>query len=126
LPGGSGEDAIPPRTPGLIWVRDLTVGDVMVDGSIRVGRLRPLGLRWVTAHGREPSSLREQAARVCAIGERAGLAEGIASVRIAQSLTGSSAAGPSSRKVWKQRRASLRAIVSVVRVCERPRAFSSR
>jgi hypothetical protein len=25
-----------PWMPGLIWVRDLGVGDVMVDGSVRV------------------------------------------------------------------------------------------
>jgi len=25
-----------PWMPGLIWVRDLVVGDVMVDGSVRV------------------------------------------------------------------------------------------
>jgi hypothetical protein len=117
---------MPPRTPGLIWVRDLMVGDVMVDGSVRVGRLRPLGLRWVTALRREPSSLREQAARVCAIG--AGLADGIASGCIAQSLAGSGAraAGPSSRRVWKQRRASLREIVRDALVCESPRFLSSR
>ena len=35
-----------PRMPGFIWVRDLTVGDVMVDRSFRVERLRPLGLWW--------------------------------------------------------------------------------
>ena len=27
--------------PGLIWVRDPVVGDVMVDRSFRVGRFRP-------------------------------------------------------------------------------------
>jgi hypothetical protein len=32
------------QTPGLTWVRDRGVGDVMVDGSIREERLRPLGL----------------------------------------------------------------------------------
>jgi hypothetical protein len=54
--------ALHPRTPGLIWVHDLEVGDEMVDRSIHVGRLRPLSLSWVSAPGREPSSLREQAA----------------------------------------------------------------
>lgn len=62
--GGLCVFAIRPRTPGLIWVRDLLVGDVMVDGLVRVGRLRPLGLSWVAARGREPSSLGEQAAMV--------------------------------------------------------------
>jgi hypothetical protein len=28
---------VPARTPGLIWVRDRSVGDGMVDGSIRKG-----------------------------------------------------------------------------------------
>jgi hypothetical protein len=37
LVGWFGLGAIPPWTPGLIWVRDLLVGDVMVDGSIPVG-----------------------------------------------------------------------------------------
>jgi hypothetical protein len=41
-------------------------------------------------------------------------------------VIGSSAAGPSARRMWKERRASLRAIVSDARVCERPRAFSAR
>ncbi len=63
---------------------------------------------------------------VCAIAESAGLAEGIDAVGIAQSVTGSSARGPSSRRVWKLRRAILRAIVNDARVWVRPRAFSSR
>ena len=84
------------RAPGLIWVRDLVVGDVMVDGSIRVGRPRPLGLSWVAARRREPSSLREQAARGWAIAGRAG--SGIGWLGIAQSASGSRAAGPSSRR----------------------------
>jgi hypothetical protein len=37
-------DPVVPRAPGLIWVRGLVAGDVMVDGSIRGERLRPLGL----------------------------------------------------------------------------------
>ena len=43
-----------PRVPGLIWVRDLLVGDVMVDGSFLVERLRPLGLFWAATLAREP------------------------------------------------------------------------
>jgi hypothetical protein len=35
---------IAPRTPGLIWVHDRVAGDMMVDGSTRNERLRPLGL----------------------------------------------------------------------------------
>jgi hypothetical protein len=45
-------------------VRDLVVADLVVGGSVRVGRPRPLGLSWVAARGREPSSLGEQAAWV--------------------------------------------------------------
>ena len=51
------------RMPWLIWVHDLVVGDVMVDGSTRGERLRPLGLWWVTARGREPRDCRERAGR---------------------------------------------------------------
>jgi hypothetical protein len=40
--------------PGLIWVRDLVVGDVMVDRSFRVERLRPLGLWWAATLTWEP------------------------------------------------------------------------
>jgi len=54
--------------------------------------------------------MREPAGRVRNIAEWMGLARGIGSVWIAQSVTGASAAGPSSRRVWKQRRASLRAM----------------
>jgi hypothetical protein len=57
------------RMPGLIWVLDLAVGDVMVDGSIRGEQLRPLGLSWVAARRREPCELREQAGRVETIGK---------------------------------------------------------
>jgi hypothetical protein len=53
--------------PGLIWVRDLLVGDVMVDGSFRVERLRPLGLFWAATLAREPQSLRELAGSLGAI-----------------------------------------------------------
>jgi hypothetical protein len=56
------------RTPGLTWVRDLPVGDVMVDGSVRRERLRPLVLSRVAAGKREPRAFREQAGRVVAIG----------------------------------------------------------
>jgi hypothetical protein len=44
--------------PGLIWVRDLMVGDVMVDRSFRVERLRPLGLWWAATWTWEPQKLR--------------------------------------------------------------------
>jgi hypothetical protein len=37
---------------------------VMVDGSIRGERLRPLGLWWTAARGRESRKLREPAGRV--------------------------------------------------------------
>jgi hypothetical protein len=40
-------------------------GDVMVDGSIRGGRLRPLGLWWTAARGRE-SRQSAGAGRKCA------------------------------------------------------------
>jgi hypothetical protein len=108
--------------PGLIWVRDLVVGDVMVDGSVRGERLRPLVLSWVAVGVREPRGVRELAGWVVAIG-KGGVVRAVGLVGIARSLIGSRAAGPSSRRVWKQRRASLRAIVSEARVCERPRAF---
>jgi hypothetical protein len=42
-----------PWAPGLIWVLGLVAGDVMVDGSNRGERLRPLGLCWSAALGRE-------------------------------------------------------------------------
>ncbi len=58
---------IVPRTPGLIWVHGLVAGDVMVDGSIRGERLRPLGLCWSAALGRESRKLRELAGSVVAI-----------------------------------------------------------
>jgi hypothetical protein len=58
---------IVPRAPGLIWVRGLVAGDVMVDGSIRGERLRPLGLWWTAARGRESRKLRELAGRLGAI-----------------------------------------------------------
>ena len=48
-----------PWMPGLIWVRDLVVGDVMVDRSFRVERFRPLGLLWAAALAWEPQALRE-------------------------------------------------------------------
>ena len=35
-----------PWMPGLIWVRDVMVGDVMVDRSFRVERLGRSGLSW--------------------------------------------------------------------------------
>jgi len=48
-----------PWMPGLIWVRDVIAGDVMVDRSFRVERFRPLGLRWATARTWEPQALLE-------------------------------------------------------------------
>ena len=56
-----------PRMPGFIWVRDLTVGDVMVDRSFRVERLRPLGLCWAATLAWEPQGLRELAGSLGAI-----------------------------------------------------------
>ena len=56
--------------PGLIWVRDLMVGDVMVDRSFRVERLRPLGLWWAATLTWEPRKLRELAGSLGVILER--------------------------------------------------------
>jgi hypothetical protein len=56
-----------PRAPGLIWVRGRVAGDVMVDGSIRGERLRPLCLWWTAARGRESRNLWELAGRLGAI-----------------------------------------------------------
>jgi hypothetical protein len=113
---------IAPRAPGLIWVLGFAAGDVMVDGSIRGERLRPLGLWRTAARGRESRKLRELAGRLRVICERwawrSRSAEG--------QVTGSRASGPSSRRVWKQRRASFLAIVSEARVCVSPRALSAR
>src|SRR5215211_7039053 len=57
--------AIVPRAPGLIWVLGLGAGDVMVDGSVRGERLRPLGLWWTAALGRESRQF-AGAGRTCA------------------------------------------------------------
>ncbi len=97
-------------------------GDVMVDGSIRGERLRPLGLWWTAALGRESRKLREPAGSLGVIWESWAWRNRIG----AGQVTGSRASGPSSRSVWKQRRASLRAIVSDALVCESPRALSAR
>ena len=114
--------AIVPRAPGLIWVHGPWAGDVMVDGSIRGERLRPLGLWWTAARGRESrQSAGAGRKSACHLG-LVGLAEQVGEGQV----TGSNASGPSSRSVWKQRRASLRAIVSDARVCESPRALSAR
>ncbi len=121
---GAAVGPIVPRAPGLIWVRGLVAGDVMVDGSIREGRLRPLSLWWSAAVGRVSQSLRELAGRVDVILD--GWAWRKRSAVVDQVTRGSSAAGPSSRRVWNERRASLRAIVIDARVCERPRALSAR
>jgi hypothetical protein len=112
---------IVPRAPGLIWVHGLVAGDVMVDGSIRGGRLRPLGLWWTAAWA--------GVAEAAGAGRKTAFHLGV--VGLAEQIgggqgTGSRASGPSSRSVWKQRRASLRAIVSDALVCESPRALSAR
>jgi hypothetical protein len=61
--------------PGLIWVLGLAAGDVMVDGSIRRGRLRPLGLWWTATGRRGSQSLRELAGRLAVIFDRWAWAE---------------------------------------------------
>ena len=96
----------------------------MVDGSPREERFRPLGLSWIAAGGRVSQKLRELAGRLAFIWELVGLAGAVAGW-VGQ-VTGSSASGPSSDSVWKQRRASLRAIVIDALVCESPRALSCR
>jgi hypothetical protein len=52
---------IVPRAPGPIWVHGAWAGEVMVDGSIRERRHRPLGLWWTAARGRASRKLRELA-----------------------------------------------------------------
>ncbi len=69
--------AIAPRAPWLIWVLGPVAGDVMVDGSSRGERLRPLGLLWSAARGRVSQKLRELAGRLVCIFELVGLAEAI-------------------------------------------------
>jgi hypothetical protein len=69
--------SIVPRAPGLIWVHGPWAGDVMVDGSIRGERLRPLILRMTAALGRVSRQPRELAGRLVAIWEMVGLAEAI-------------------------------------------------
>ena len=68
---------IVPRAPGLIWVHGPWAGDVMVDGSIRWERLRPLILRMTAALGRVSRQPRELAGRLGAIWEMVGMAEAI-------------------------------------------------
>jgi len=86
---------IVPRMPGLIWVLDRGVGDVMVDRSFRGERLRPLVLRWIAAVGRVSRELRELAGGVGVIGEWwAGRKRSAAG-----QVMGSSASGPRSRRV---------------------------
>jgi hypothetical protein len=115
-----------PRAPGLIWVLGPVAGDMMVDGSIRGERLRTLGLCWSAALGRVSRELRELAGRLAAISGLGGLAEAIGVEQVEGQVTGSSASAPRLRRVWKQRRASLRAIVIEALVCESPRALSAR
>jgi hypothetical protein len=69
--------SIVPQAPGLIWVHGPWAGDVMVDGSIRGERLRPLILRMTAALGRVSRQPRELAGRLVAIWEMVGLAEAI-------------------------------------------------
>jgi hypothetical protein len=54
---------------------------VMVDGSIRGDRLRPLGLWWSAAGGRVSQSLRELAGRLAVILD-GGLAEAVGTGRV--------------------------------------------
>ena len=117
---------IAPRMPGLIWVLDRRAGDMMVDGSLRGERLRPLVLCWIAARGRVSQKPRELTGRLRAIWEVVGLAERVGVNTEDDQPTGSSASGPSSRRVWKQRRASLRAIVIEARGCVSPRSLSAR
>ncbi len=56
-----------PWMPGLIWVRDLMVGDVMVDRSFRVERFRPLSLSRAATLTWEPQSFLELAGSLGAI-----------------------------------------------------------
>jgi hypothetical protein len=114
-----------PLAPCVIWVLGLLAGDVMVDRSSGRERLRPLSVSWAAALGREPGTLRELAGSLVSISQLAGLRRR-SGMGCGQPSTGSSAAGPSSRRVWKERRASLRAIVSEARVCERPRRLRRR
>ena len=115
------------RMPGLTWVHDGGVGDVMVGG------VDPRGMT-PAAQSVSDSRPRTVITSTLGAGRKGGLAisswlggaAAIGLVGIAQSLTGWSAAGPSARRVWKQRRVSLRAIVSEAWVCERPRALSAR
>jgi hypothetical protein len=72
---GGGVVALVSRASGLVWVLGLAAGEVMVDGSFRGKRLRPLGLWWAVARGRESRKLREPAGRLKAIWEGLGLAE---------------------------------------------------
>ncbi len=118
---------IVPRAPGLIWVHGPWAGDVMVDGSSRGERLRPLVLRMTTALGRVSQQPRELTGRLGAIWEMVGLGgSGRGAGWSGGQVIGSSASGPSSASVWKQRRASFLAIVSDARGCESPRALSAR
>src|SRR5207237_8514392 len=104
----------------------LGAGDVMVDGSVRWERLRPLVLSWVAVWGREPRAVRELAGRVETIGGWSGCVGVIGLVGIVQAVTGASASGPSWRRVWKERRGSLRAIGSEARGGESPRGVGAR
>ena len=118
--GGFGSvDALPylgPRLPVL------AAGDEMVDRSFRwsdCGRSvfrGPARFAWV------PRSLLELAARVGRIVDVWAWSERVSEEAVSG---GSSAAGPSARSRWYERRASLRAIVSDARLCDRPRSLSA-
>src|SRR5215207_4624162 len=69
--------SIAPQTPGLIWVHGPRAGDVMVDGSIRGERLRPLGLWRTAALGQVSEKLREPAGSLKAIWDLRAWAEAI-------------------------------------------------
>src|SRR5688500_64058 len=91
--------------------------------------------RWVDPRGATPAarSLVDRrpwagVAAVAGAGRKSGCHLGVVGVaeRVGGGqVTGSRASGPSSRSVWKQRRASLRAIVSDALVCESPRVLSA-
>src|SRR3954447_23766450 len=98
----------------------------MVDGSFRRRRLRPLGLlRSAARVGRVSRHFWELAGSLGVIsGMQGPLARSVGG-QGGDQLIGASASGPSSRRMWKLRRASLRAMVSEARVCESPRALSA-
>jgi hypothetical protein len=87
---------IAPRTPWVAWVLGFSAGDGMGCRSFRWERLRPLGVFWAAALGREPRAVRELAGSLAAILQLLGLAEKIGTTPL--SVTGWSASGPSPRR----------------------------